>query len=70
LKITGIITNAFRQQKILNKTRKITDNTQAVPAFLYGSEIWTIKARDARRITATAGYTWITYKTNKKLQWN
>jgi len=34
--------------------------------LLYGSETWTIKARDARRITAaemkymriTAGYTW------------
>jgi len=40
--------------------------------LLYGSETWTIKARDARRITAaemkymrrTAGYTWTDYKTN------
>jgi hypothetical protein len=40
--------------------------------LLYGSETWTIKARDARRITAagmqymrrTAGYTWTYYKTN------
>jgi len=39
---------------------------------LYDSEIWTIKSRDARRITAaevkytriTAGYTWTDYKTN------
>ena len=37
-----------------------------------GSETWTIKARDVRRITAvqvkymrrTAGYTWTDYKTN------
>jgi len=48
--------------------------------LLYGSETWTIKARDGRRITAaemkymtrTAGYTWTVYKTNtqitKKLQ--
>jgi len=40
--------------------------------LLYGSETWTIKASDARRITAaemkymrrTAGYAWADYKTN------
>jgi hypothetical protein len=40
--------------------------------MLYGSENWTIKARDARRITAaemkymkiTAGYTWTDHKAN------
>ena len=45
--------------------------------MLYGSESWTIKARDARRITAaemqysymrrTAGYTWTDYKTNTQI---
>ena len=43
--------------------------------MLYGSETWTIKARDARRITAaemkymsrTAGYTWTDYKTNAQI---
>jgi hypothetical protein len=43
--------------------------------LLYGSEIWTIKARDARRISAaemkymriTAGYTWADYKTNTQI---
>jgi len=43
--------------------------------LLYGSETWTIKASDARRITAaemkymrrTAGYTWTDYKTNAKI---
>jgi len=43
--------------------------------LLYGSETWTIKARDARRITAaemkymrrTAGYTWADYKTNAQI---
>jgi ribonuclease HIII len=43
--------------------------------LLYGSEIWTIKARDARRITAeemkymrrTAGYTCTYYKTNSHI---
>jgi len=44
--------------------------------LLYGSETWTIKARDARRITTaemkcmrrTAGYTWTDYKTNKQIR--
>jgi hypothetical protein len=43
--------------------------------LLYGSETWTIKARDARRITAaeikyvrrTAGYTWTDYRTNTQI---
>jgi len=42
--------------------------------LLYGSETWTIKARDARRITAaemkymrTAGHTWTDYKTNTQI---
>jgi hypothetical protein len=49
----------------LKKTRIKLYNTPALPVLLYGSEIWTIKARDARRITAagmkymrrTTGYT-------------
>jgi hypothetical protein len=42
--------------------------------LLYGNETWTIKARDARRITAaemkyrrTAGYTWSDNKTNTQI---
>ena len=62
----------FRPQKTLKKTRIKLYNTLALPVLLYGSETWTIKARDARRITAaemkymrgTAGYTWADYKTN------
>jgi hypothetical protein len=52
LKITGIINNMFRQQKTLKKTRIKLYSTLALPAFVYGSENWTIKARYARRITA------------------
>jgi hypothetical protein len=47
----------------------------ALPVLLYSSETWTIKARDARRITAaqikymrrTAGYTWRVNKTNTQI---
>jgi hypothetical protein len=43
--------------------------------LLYGSETWTIKARDAENITAaemkyiriTAGYIWTDYKTNTRI---
>jgi hypothetical protein len=43
--------------------------------LLYGSETWTIKAKDTRRITAaemkymrrTAGYFWTDYKTNAQI---
>jgi len=57
------------------KTRIKLYNTLTLLVLLYGSETWTIKARDARRITAaemkymgrTAGYTWTAYKTNTQI---
>jgi hypothetical protein len=50
-------------------------NTLTVPALLYGSENWTVKARDTRRITAaeikymrkTAVYIWIDRRTNTEI---
>ena len=75
LKITDIINNVFRPQKTLKKTRIKLYNTLALPVLLYGSETWTVKASDGRRITAaemkymrrTAGYTWTDYKTNAQI---
>jgi len=75
LKIAGILNNVYRPQKTLTKTRIKLYNTLALPVLLYGSETWTIKGRDARRITAaemkymrrTAGYTWTDYKTNTQI---
>jgi len=52
LQITGTLNNVFRPQKTLKKTRIKLYNTLALPVLLYGSETWTVKARDARRITA------------------
>jgi len=71
LKITSIINNIFRPQKTLKKTRIELYSTLALPVLLYGSENWTITARDARRITAaemnciskTAGCSWTDHKT-------
>jgi hypothetical protein len=58
--------------KTLQKTRIKLYITLAIPMLLYGSEIVTVKARDARRISATemkymrrtAGYTGRDCKTN------
>ena len=62
-------------KKTLKKTRIKLYNTLALPVLLYGSKTWTIKARDARRITAaemkymrrTAGYIWTDYKANAQV---
>ena len=75
MKITGILNNVFRPQKNVKETIIKLYNTLALPVLLYGSETWTIKGRDARRITAaemkymrrTAGYTWTDYKTNAQI---
>jgi hypothetical protein len=75
LKITGILNNVFRLQKTLKITRIKLYNTLALPVLLCGSETWTVKAMDARRITAaetkymrrTAGYIWTDYKTNTQI---
>jgi len=63
------------RQKTLKKTRLKLYNTLDLPVLLYGSEYWTIKAKDVRRITAaemkymriTAGYTWTDHKTNTRI---
>jgi len=62
---------------LLKKPRIKSYSTLALPVLLYGSETWTIKTRDARRITAAemkytsmrriAGYTWTDYKTNAQI---
>ena len=50
-------------------------NTIVLPALLYSSEYWNIKARGAERITAaemkhttkTAGHTWTDYRPNTQI---
>jgi hypothetical protein len=57
------------------KTRIKVYNTLALPTLLYSSENWTIKTRDATRITAAemkyirrgAEYTWIDHKRNTEI---
>jgi len=42
----------FQTQKTLKTKRIKLYNKPYLPAALYGSENWSIKSRDARRITA------------------
>jgi hypothetical protein len=42
----------LHHKKTLKKTRIKPYNTLALPVLLYGSKTWTIKASDARRVTA------------------
>jgi hypothetical protein len=73
MNITGFISNLLRPKKILKKTRIKLNITPALSILLHGSENWTTKARDARRITAaemkymriTAGCTWTDHTTNR-----
>jgi hypothetical protein len=51
LKITGILNNVFRPKKKTLKKTKLY-NRLALPVLLYGRKTWTVKARDARRISA------------------
>ena len=62
-------------KKTLKKTIIKLYNTLSLPVLLYGSETWTVKARDARRITTAemrymtrrVGCTWTDYRTNTQI---
>lgn len=76
MKIPGNINNTCKRQKTLEKKRIKPYNTLVLPALLYGSENWTIKARGARITTAAEmiymrkipGYTWADLKQTQRLQ--
>jgi hypothetical protein len=75
LKITGIISNTFKPNKVQKGTRIKLYNTLALPILLYGSETWTVKSKDKSRLTAaemkfkrkTARYTRRDHKTNEEI---
>jgi Holliday junction resolvase RusA-like endonuclease len=76
VEITGILIMCLDHKKLFKKTRLKFYNTLTFPVLLYGRKTWTIRARDARRITAeemkymkrTAEYIWNDYKTNNKIE--
>ena len=53
IQLLGVLNNVFRpHKKPLKKTTIKLYNTLTLPVLLYGSEMWTVRARDGRRITA------------------
>jgi hypothetical protein len=75
LKITGLINNTFKSNKVHKGTRIKFYTTLALPALLYGSKTWTVKSEDKSRLTAaemrftrkTAKYTWRDHKSNEEI---
>jgi hypothetical protein len=75
LKMTCCINGVFRPQNTQNKTQIKLYHTLALLTLLCGCENWAIKARYARRITATkmkymsrtTGFSWTDYKTNTEI---
>jgi hypothetical protein len=52
LKITGLINNTFKPNKVQKGTQIKLYATLALPVLLYGSETWTVKSKDKSRLTA------------------
>jgi hypothetical protein len=75
LKITRIINNTLKSNKVQKGTRIKLYNTLALPVLLDGSDNWTVKSKDKYRLTAaemrfmrkTAKYTWSDHKTNEEI---
>jgi hypothetical protein len=75
LKITGIISNIFKPNKVRKNARIKLYSTLALPVLLYGSESWIIKAKDKATLISTemkfmrraAGYIWLDFKQNTEI---
>jgi hypothetical protein len=50
--ILGIVSNTFKQNLVQKFSRKMVYNALAVPIFLYGSEIWTLRKKDKKLFTS------------------
>jgi hypothetical protein len=76
IKITGMINNIFKPSKVRNNTRIKLYSTLALPVLLYGSESWTIKAKDQAKLISAEmkfmrrtadGYIWSDFKQNTEI---
>jgi hypothetical protein len=75
LKITGLINNTFKPNKVQKGTRIKLYTTLSLPALLCGSETWTVKSKDKSRLTADEMrfmldckiYTWRDHNTNEEI---
>jgi hypothetical protein len=75
LKILGLLNNVLKPNQVLKTTKLKVYNTLAVPALIYGSEIWTLRKQDKTRLTTsemkllrkTAGYILMDHKKNEEI---
>jgi hypothetical protein len=75
LKIRGIISNIFKPNKVRKNTRIKLYFPLALPVLLYGSEIWTFKAKNKARLRSgemkfvrmISGYIWSDFKQNTEI---
>jgi hypothetical protein len=72
LQVTVIINNVLKPNQVQKSSRMKIYNTLAIPALIYGSEIWTLTQQDKSRLQSsemkflrrTAGYTLLDHKKN------
>jgi hypothetical protein len=74
LKITGIINQTFKQNLVSKYTKIKIYKILARPTLAYGSEPWTIRSNDRKRLISakmrfirTLGYTLFVHKKNEEL---
>jgi hypothetical protein len=75
LQILGFLNNTLKPNLVQRSTRLKLYKTLALPALLYGSEIWTIKQFDKNRLRTaemkylrrTAEYTLLDHKRNEEI---
>jgi hypothetical protein len=75
LQVTGTINNVLKPNQVQKSSRMKIYNTLAIPALIYGSEIWTLTQQDKSRLKAsemkflrrTAGYTLLDRKKNEDI---
>jgi hypothetical protein len=72
--ILGILNNTFKPTWVQSSSIKVY-SALALPILLYGSEIWTLRPKDKKRLTLikikffrrTAGYTLFDHKRNEEI---
>jgi hypothetical protein len=76
LKITGIINDIFKPNNVRKNTRIKLYSTLALPVLSYGSESWTIEAKDIAKLISVEikfmrrtadGYIWSDFKQNTEI---
>jgi hypothetical protein len=72
--ILGILNSSFKPTLVQKSARIKAYTALALPILLYGSEIWTLRQKEKRRLTLiemklfrTAGYTLFDHKRNEKI---